>query len=143
MIVSVYSTIVYCNACKEHVITISDVFINYFSLTQLNSLNINVCSWSSALTSCNTPNFLQCISCKSRCQRIETQSNSSVILLVKFSTDIINHIHFDWNIAVSGDTCVEGMAPFETCRISSVRRSLLPIQAKALQHLIHANPRCT
>ena len=99
-IVSVYSTIAYC---KEHVITNSDVFVNYISLTQLNSLNINVCNWSSAITLCNTPNFLQCTTCENRCQRIETQSNSSVILLVEFATDIMNYIHFDQNIAVSGE----------------------------------------
>ena len=73
-------------------------------------LNVPISHWHNALTLCNTHQLLQCSTCQTRCERIDAQAEPSAILFIELSSDAINCIQFDENIAVSGKAyCLEGL----------------------------------
>ena len=96
----------FCDRCNQHVISNSEVFVNYMSLLQLNALTVPVSHWHNALTICNFPQLLQCSSCQIRCERIDSQANASSILFTELHTSergLLFWINFDQNIRPLSD----------------------------------------
>lgn len=99
-VISTYSSIGFCEYCNEDVIRNTEVLLNYVSLSQLSKLNVPTFHWYSALMSSNIPRSLQCSQCERSCERIDAQSEMSMLLFVELSSNVFNCIQFQERIVV-------------------------------------------